>query len=337
MEVSSAALRVAAGVACAVGEPGAPQQRARHVLDALRPLVPFVGAELAAWDPVAGSYRSLAHEGYSAGVVRRLTGAELLAECAELGMTASGLPMRMRDVPPGARAVDGTIGRLLLPSGYREGLSMCLRTGDGRVVGLLHLSVEDARHPTDLACSAIGLLNAALAHVCDATLSLRWLRSLVGEDDGAVALAPGGRTVELPGASRPRALAAGSGALAVAHALASARARSFLWPSADAAGGWDRVLVIPCREPGAPTLTALATVREGVAVHGLTRRELEVLTLLTRGLSNEAIALSLVVSPRTVAKHAERILAKLGVPTRAAAAARATAEGLLLGGARVAG
>ena len=56
---------------------------------------------------------------------------------------------------------------------------------------------------------------------------------------------------------------------------------------------------------------------------GLTRRESEVLALVARGASNEAIAATLSARPRTVAKHVERIHRKLDVDSRAAAAARA--------------
>jgi DNA-binding NarL/FixJ family response regulator len=53
----------------------------------------------------------------------------------------------------------------------------------------------------------------------------------------------------------------------------------------------------------------------------LTRREREVMELLAEGLSEEAIAGRLVIAPRTVAKHVEHILGKLGVHSRAQAVA----------------
>jgi len=56
---------------------------------------------------------------------------------------------------------------------------------------------------------------------------------------------------------------------------------------------------------------------------GLTDRQLEILRLVTAGLSNAEIAQRLVVSPRTVDHHVSAILAKLGVATRREAAARA--------------
>jgi DNA-binding CsgD family transcriptional regulator len=54
---------------------------------------------------------------------------------------------------------------------------------------------------------------------------------------------------------------------------------------------------------------------------GLTRREAEILALLSEGLRNAAIARRLFVSTKTVDHHVSAILAKLGVPSRAEAVA----------------
>ncbi|KUR74372.1 LuxR family transcriptional regulator [Novosphingobium sp. FSW06-99] len=56
---------------------------------------------------------------------------------------------------------------------------------------------------------------------------------------------------------------------------------------------------------------------------GLTEREAEVLLWISYGKSNADISDVLEISPRTVQKHLERIYEKLGVETRAAAAAMA--------------
>jgi DNA-binding NarL/FixJ family response regulator len=61
---------------------------------------------------------------------------------------------------------------------------------------------------------------------------------------------------------------------------------------------------------------------------GLTSRELEVLGLLADGHNQQAIAERLFVSPRTVGKHIEHILAKLPARSRAEAVAIAYQRGL---------
>jgi DNA-binding NarL/FixJ family response regulator len=90
-------------------------------------------------------------------------------------------------------------------------------------------------------------------------------------------------------------------------------------------------------KPSAPD-EVLARVRIAVervrparaAAHGrLTRREHEVLELLGEGLKWGEIAQRLVISPRTVATHAENIRRKLGVNSRAEAIAVAYRDELL--------
>jgi LuxR family transcriptional regulator, maltose regulon positive regulatory protein len=76
--------------------------------------------------------------------------------------------------------------------------------------------------------------------------------------------------------------------------------------------------------PAAPPAEAVDTpLRE------LSRRELEVLRLVAEGLTNHDIAQRLVLSEHTVNRHVANILRKLGLSSRAAAAALAGRHGLL--------
>jgi len=62
---------------------------------------------------------------------------------------------------------------------------------------------------------------------------------------------------------------------------------------------------------------------------GLTAREVEVLRLVARGLSNKEIGARLVITPKTVGNHVEHIYRKIAATTRAAAGLYAMQQGLL--------
>jgi LuxR family maltose regulon positive regulatory protein len=70
---------------------------------------------------------------------------------------------------------------------------------------------------------------------------------------------------------------------------------------------------------------------EGRPVEALSARELEILSLIAAGLSNQEIALRLNITPGTVKVHAHRLYGKLGASGRTAAVARGRALGLLGG------
>ena len=85
--------------------------------------------------------------------------------------------------------------------------------------------------------------------------------------------------------------------------------------------------------PGTGAGTGTGTGTEGMGGQGmggeaLSAREVEVLRLLVRGLTNKQIAKSLTISPRTVQHHSIHIYAKTGVRSRAGVAMWAVERGL---------
>lgn len=78
----------------------------------------------------------------------------------------------------------------------------------------------------------------------------------------------------------------------------------------------------PAREPFTPDMARQQTL-------GITARELEILTLVARGLSNREIAAQLFVSENTVKTHCARAFDKLGAARRTQAVQRGKELGLL--------
>jgi two-component system, NarL family, response regulator NreC len=68
---------------------------------------------------------------------------------------------------------------------------------------------------------------------------------------------------------------------------------------------------------------------EGQAASNLTEREEEILTYLAEGANNESIANSLVISPKTVARHRENIMHKLNLHSRAELVRYAIRKGII--------
>jgi DNA-binding NarL/FixJ family response regulator len=73
---------------------------------------------------------------------------------------------------------------------------------------------------------------------------------------------------------------------------------------------------------------ASADAGRSPALPGLTEREEEVLDLVAKGLTNDAIARRLYLSDKTVRNYVSTLFAKLGVSDRAAAVAKARDAGL---------
>ncbi len=76
-------------------------------------------------------------------------------------------------------------------------------------------------------------------------------------------------------------------------------------------------------------ITRLAKSEENTVVEPLTERELEVLTLTGKGLTNKVIAVQLGISDRTVQNHLANIFSKLQAENRTEAVMRAVSLGLI--------
>lgn len=220
-----------------------------------------------------------------------------------------------RDVPPGAGPLPARLGRgSMEPVFPFDDVGLTVRRRQARRL----LAVPPSR--------------GAGPRVRGQLRSLLTAARLVRGVTAGTVLRRDGRTQPLPGIDGDPLLTAGSPVLAVAHVRIAAGQvySSFLWPR----GGWhapgdlSRVTILAAPEDAPVRVTGVVLLSGSPDLHGLTPRELEVLGLVVDGCSNQEIARTLVVAPRTAATHVEHVLLKLGTPTRTHAAVRAEREGL---------
>jgi len=158
-----------------------------------------------------------------------------------------------------------------------------------------------------------------------AEIGMRALEAAAAAADGAVLLAEGD-----PEGAADRLRTAVSLGQDVRTPYETARARVLYGQALHALGddeGMQLALVAALAtfeqlgaEPDAATVRRLLRP-PGEIPGGLTAREVEVLRLLAAGKTNRDIAIELVISEHTVARHIQNVYAKIGVSSRAAATA----------------
>ena len=321
----SRAIDAMGSVAAITSDGGDVSERGRAVLAELRKIIPFEAGEICSISPISGGSIQVVAEGYSDDVLADLHSTQFHNIMASLDLQATGRPVRMRDLP-GDPMENWAVADVLYPAGYAEGMTMCLRTTDGRFTGVINLSTTSTEHPSDIARDAVSHLCATLGNFVDPLQSGKWISMLLGARSMAIGLDMAGDAVSIPGLMGHKLLVDGTDLLNVAKKSAVHNSwGSFVWPDED---DWFRVRVVPCK--GEQHITAVVSM-DSIDIGPLSRRELEVLTLAAEGLSNHQIGNALVISNRTVATHIEHILDKLDAPNRAAAAAYALRSGLILG------
>jgi len=319
------AMETVGTVAAIASDSAGVQERAESVLAELGKLLPIEAAEMCVLNPLTGDSEVLATHGYTDSVLENLHSDDFHELMRFLDLPETGRPVRMKDLP-GDPLDNWAVSDVLIPAGFSEGMTMCLRTSDGRFTGVLNLSTTHKAHPSDIARDAIAHLCTALGNLVDPVQSGRWVSMLLGSGAIAVGLDQAGLTVALPGAAQHALLKDGTELMEVARRSIHMNSwSSFVWPDDN---NYFRVRVVPCKgEQDISTLVSLDSIDLGPLSH----RELEVLTLAAEGLSNAEIGDALVISNRTVGTHVEHILGKIHAPNRAAAASYALREGLILG------
>ena len=172
-------------------------------------------------------------------------------------------------------------------------------------------AVRLARDAVDVAGHGVLLIDAQGRVGWRSPQAAAWLREFYPDDPGRL---PADWWRWLSDAEAPGAPAAAE------HITGPAEGRALRVRNLGPVGLGERMLLLQLRGTGSEP----AAGRVSAAL--LTPRETEVLSWIAKGKTNRDVAEILGMSPRTVNKHLEHVFEKLGVATRAAAAALASRE-----------
>jgi DNA-binding NarL/FixJ family response regulator len=209
---------------------------------------------------------------------------------------------------------------------FATGLSATENIVEGLRAGGLDYLVKPIAPDEMIARLSIHIANARMMAASQAALDAAGAAIVAFRRDGAVAWSsPSARAI----LERPETRRAGE-AIAAWAAHAADRAASDCAPlRRETPDGRMLTLTLVGRTGAAETLARLAITDDAPVATRLSKafpisgREAEVLSWVAKGKTNRDIAAILGLSPRTVNKHLEQVLAKLGVENRTAAAAAA--------------
>jgi len=170
----------------------------------------------------------------------------------------------------------------------------------------------------------LDLIHAEVSRLVDPPRPEQWaaLAAWAGADKYRTAYARWREAEALLAVRGPRAQA--TAALRASHQIAAGLRAAPLLEQVTNLARRARIDIDPAGSP--ETVEVLPSTASRL---GLTPREVEVLELVGRGLSNAKIAQALYISPKTASVHVSHILRKLEVTSRVQAAAIAERTGLL--------
>jgi DNA-binding CsgD family transcriptional regulator len=263
--------------------------------------------------------------------------------------TGDPTPMKISDLVPRRRFRASELYRAVYgPMGVEFQMAVTLPSAPGTVVGIAlnrdrrdfgerdrkvlqllrpHLAQQRRDAADREAADAVaGMLDLVLADRRQAAVALGRGDAVAAVSARAAALL----SAYLPRPTRPAALPE-----PLARWLARARVAGLAPPGPFVAEGPEGTLVgrlLTAASPDGHDVLLFEERRRdeprdlaALAALGLSARQSEVLALAARGFTNAEIAARMGISPRTVQKHLEHVFDRLGVRTRAGAAARAVA------------
>ncbi|MEV5071938.1 helix-turn-helix transcriptional regulator [Microbacterium sp. LMI12-1-1.1] len=269
----------------------------------------------------AGDYRAIWGAPYQLGELARLRGAFHSAEESYRRAADSGW-----EAQPGLSLLHLALGRTARAQGEIRRSAAGADPVTRRFLLPALIEIEVAAGDAASARRALEELRGPIPDTAtpmlDATVATADARVLLGEGRAAEAL------------EAARAAAHAWGAVGAPYEAARSRvlaghARRALGETEAARADFEAARAVFLEVGAEPALADLAALMGDRRSGALTARELEVLRLVSTGLTNRGIGAKLSLSEKTVARHLANIFGKLGISTRAAATAYAYENGLV--------
>ncbi|WP_428420700.1 response regulator [Methylibium sp.] len=224
------------------------------------------------------------------------------------------------------RAIKADAALMHIPVIFMTGLSETAHVVEGFASGGVDYVVKPLRAPEVLARLHTHARNARITRLAREAVDVAGLGVLLVDAQGRIAWRSpqAARWLAARGPEHPDdVIAAADAGTQCVFELPGPPAQQLVLSSLGAAGLGETMWLLEVqRSDGA----GAAATPSRLSAAALTPRETEVLSWLAKGKTNRDIGDILGVSPRTVNKHLEHIFEKLGVETRAAAAALASTQ-----------
>lgn len=277
---------------------------------------------LAVSDPSQGrDYRAVVVSDYDPTVATYLT-SQYVQSCPGYAFAVSSRrASRFIDTPFDFRDTR-TYQEFLGPAGFHEGITVPFTSPWSGQQGFLAANSSRGRPVSDGVLLGLTLLSGALAGAASPTLS----STEFGPTDGLLEVDQRGRIRWRRFRSDLQVLVPEAHLQALARHLRVARMSRSGFRMKGADGAWLHVKGFLTASPVKPK-TMIAIVKSPPP-YSITERELDILALVCRGMTNTQIAATLFISLSTVKSHIEALLRKLGVENRASLVANSAADNL---------
>lgn len=298
-----------------------PAEAAHAALKELNRFISYPSLEIAEWDPHLEQHRPVHAESFPPALLDALNGEIFTSDLCWPSLHRDSTPKGWADTDAHVARGDSILYQdFVLPSGYREGIYVPL-FHQGRYVGMVTGNTDAPRPPGTDEKAALH----AVAPILGEYVFRSRTRRTSSSDRGTLLLDPSLNLLSFEPEQSAGAATSVQGALRQSWPDRGRITRFSVWPETDRSPL--RVQVEQSRNDAGGYYV---TWTRGAVPGGLSRRQTEVVTGIVEGLSNSIIGEKLFASPRTIAKHVENILMKLGVPNRSAVTRLAMTEGIYL-------